>query len=333
MRFTRYLYEADDVKNSLRMDILKNKIDEVLFWTGELYYSGLNAEVWLLFFTTYYEFYYVTNVLMETQLLKLKQNDDIFTCAKSLCFMNQQTTFVFELNKLTELDIDVNYIYTTISGTIPKLKRSIELEHIKNIGFYIKKVTISDDLFNEAQEIISGCLNLKLPHINKCLRKLVFVSRISKSIYQKRFKTFKIIKPKIFVMTKEEIKTQMDINTLNGSLHTILERKRKYGVENTGLEILGYGADIVKKQHNMWFNWEYYAYQVPLWRERIEQYRGQPSSTEMEIIFPDEDIAEEFYQKFSFEPDEQKPETNSKAIKSIDYIDYLKWRDDIIKLK
>ena len=332
MRFTRYLYEVGDVKNSLIMSILKNKIDETLFWTGELYYSGLNAEVWHLLFTIYYEFYYVTNARMETQLLKLKKKDNIFTFAKSLCTLNRQTTFVFELNKLTELDdIDVDYIYTTITGTIPNLKRSVEREHIKNIGYYIKKVAISDELFNDAQEIITECLNVKLPHITENLSKLILISRISKSIYLKRFKSLKIIKPKISVMTEEEIETQKDINTINGSLHTILERKRKYGVENTGLELLGRSTDTDEKQYNMWFNWEYYAYHVPLWKKRIEQYKGKPSSTE--IIFQDEDNAEEFYQKYSFEPDEQKTETNSRAIKNIDYIDYLKWREDIIKLK
>lgn len=332
MRFTRYLYEVGDVKNSLIMAILKKKIDETLFWTGELYHSGLNAEVWHLLFTIYYEFYYVTNARMETQLLKLKKKDDIFTFAKSLCNLNRQTTFVFELNKLTELDdINVDYIYKTTTGTIPNLKRSIQCEHIKNIAFYIKKVSLSDEIFKQAQEIISDSLNVKLPHITENLSKLILISRISKSIYLKRFKSLKIIKPQISVMTEEEIETQKDINTINGSLHTILERKRKYGVENTGLELLGYNTDMDEKQHNMWFNWEYYAYQVPLWKKRIEQYKGKPSSTE--IIFPDEESAEDFYQKYSFEPDEQKTETNRKAINTIDCIDYLKWREDIIKLK
>ena len=69
---TRYLYFVDDVYNSLEQYIINRKktrkIDEALFWVGELYYSGF--EIWEFLFYMYYSYYYLDYSYIENKLIK-----------------------------------------------------------------------------------------------------------------------------------------------------------------------------------------------------------------------------------------------------------------------
>ncbi len=62
------------------------------------------------------------------------------------------------------------------------------------------------------------------------------------------------------------------------------------------------------------YNWLYYASFSPLWRERIEKYRGSLNNTTQQVDFTDEDDLQEFYFHFGYEPDEQTKETQEKNI-------------------
>jgi hypothetical protein len=61
----------------------------------------------------------------------------------------------------------------------------------------------------------------------------------------------------------------------------------------------------------------------------MEKYKGIPSDKQT-IEFENEDMAEEFYQCYSFDPDEQSSKTNNKAIKIVKELRYCDWRDNII---
>ena len=69
---TRYLYFVDDVYISLEQYIINpkktRKIDEALFWVGELYYSGF--EIWEFLFYMYYSYYYLDYSYIENKLIK-----------------------------------------------------------------------------------------------------------------------------------------------------------------------------------------------------------------------------------------------------------------------
>jgi len=52
-------------------------------------------------------------------------------------------------------------------------------------------------------------------------------------------------------------------------------------------------------------NWLYYASETPIWLERITQYKGKICRDEKRVIFPDENVEDEFYEVFGYEPDEQ----------------------------
>ena len=77
-RFTRYLYETDEVKISLMMSILNRNIDKALFWAAELFYSGLRAELTTELWLIFYDYYATLNPNFEKYLvskIKTEIND------------------------------------------------------------------------------------------------------------------------------------------------------------------------------------------------------------------------------------------------------------------
>ena len=60
--FTRYLYEVNQVKQSLELSLLDKNREESLFWAFELYYSGFQEETWqfiMRLYETHYQKYYM----------------------------------------------------------------------------------------------------------------------------------------------------------------------------------------------------------------------------------------------------------------------------------
>ena len=58
MKFTRYLYNTDEVLLTLLEALLKQKsVDECYFWVYEYYESGFHNETWDFIWKVYYDFY------------------------------------------------------------------------------------------------------------------------------------------------------------------------------------------------------------------------------------------------------------------------------------
>ena len=63
VKLTRYLYFLDECLYSLMFCLIraqKSSFDEVMFWAGEIYYSGNQEELWVHIWKMYYDFYAVT---------------------------------------------------------------------------------------------------------------------------------------------------------------------------------------------------------------------------------------------------------------------------------
>ena len=58
-------------------------------------------------------------------------------------------------------------------------------------------------------------------------------------------------------------------------------------------------------------DWLYHASFTPLWKQRITEYRGVIEDTR--VIFPDEDLFEEFHNHYDYEIDEQTKEMQSRV--------------------
>ena len=71
-------------------------------------------------------------------------------------------------------------------------------------------------------------------------------------------------------------------------------------------------TDIMKRI--IWYHWEYYAYNCPLWNERFNMYDITIDSDKNKIVFQDDDDLELFYSQFGYDPDEQSSETIDKGL-------------------
>ena len=55
---TRYLYFLDECFYSLLFGLInKTSFDEIIFWAGEIYYSGFEDRLWTHIWKIYYDFY------------------------------------------------------------------------------------------------------------------------------------------------------------------------------------------------------------------------------------------------------------------------------------
>ena len=108
-----------------------------------------------------------------------------------------------------------------------------------------------------------------------------------------------------------------DINKIKS--HHILSLACMYSIgENDylslfpGLERNKISFEELQKKY--WYHWLYYASFSPIWFKRIEKYKGKIVSEKENVLFLDEDLEEEFYQHFGYEPDEQKREIQDRNI-------------------
>jgi hypothetical protein len=72
-----------------------------------------------------------------------------------------------------------------------------------------------------------------------------------------------------------------------------------------------YENDIFQMWH---VDWLYYSSTTPIWKERIEEYNGKIDHESKKIIFENEDIEEDFYNRYGYEPDEQPAEIYKKCL-------------------
>ena len=74
IQLTRYLYFLDECFYSLLMALINKKsFEEVLFWAGEIYYSGFEKELWDHLWKIYYDFYAIRYPKFEKKINKMSK--------------------------------------------------------------------------------------------------------------------------------------------------------------------------------------------------------------------------------------------------------------------
>ena len=113
----------------------------------------------------------------------------------------------------------------------------------------------------------------------------------------------------------------------DGPLHTFLRDARKFGISPSisGFDLnrfhltpfphpyFGY-SDL---KTLMWYHWEYFAYNTPIWNKRFKRLNGVQNDDDKMVTFDDADDEYAFSEKYTYEPDEQSVETQSKCAKYI----------------
>ena len=294
-RFSRYLYEVDEAKISLMMSILDKRKDEAMFWAFELFRSGFVTELGELLLNIYDDFYATINPTFEKHV-------------------TNQTT-------ITETQL-----YEIISNMITKQHNAdIYLLRIIVEQFEIEPSTDESDLLAFASFILDDpdtslvlttLVNLGVAAINdKTPRKLMLVRFMQHKQKQHDMDSGCSKKRTLFIKKKTNDMFEVDIT--NVRTYKILEQVTKYGIdEHNYLSLFNLKRereDIVGAYRDYWLGC---AARSPVWLSRINEYGG--SVTEAgKVAFNNDELEDDFSNKYNLEPDEQKLETQNKTTQYI----------------
>jgi len=355
MELSRYLYEKSEVRASFINSLLKRKKPESLFWISEFFLSGWHQETLHLLWEVYYDFYYIYHSKMEKKLLNILKDvnlKNILTATTTLYYLKEKTTYTFELRliiKNTRIP-SVNYIYKQIPEQYKVYKHkhfiySIVKQHIINIGYYFQQannnsstITVSD-IYSDIKKLLGIDSFL---HKNKTIQQHMFIASISRyALFGETTPTIRIRNALFHIeSTLLKVITNEETDVAKQHPYRILENQRKYEIDDDiGLDHFSlprFQDDILNKKdiensvmYNIYYHWEYYAYNTPIWMARFTQYKGIQNHTTKEVEFPCEELAEQFYENYAYEPDEQSHVTNIKSAKNITEIQYNVWRSNV----
>ena len=123
------------------------------------------------------------------------------------------------------------------------------------------------------------------------------------------------------IVEDEEIKKHdtMDSDYDNSFYpYKILPLVTSHGIdEENYLSLFALQRETLDVKDAYYYHWDYYALGSPVWKERVEAFKGHANHETKRLDFPDDDYFEDFYNKYNYEPDEQKRETQNKNIQLI----------------
>uniref|UniRef100_A0A6C0HBD6 Uncharacterized protein n=1 Tax=viral metagenome TaxID=1070528 RepID=A0A6C0HBD6_9ZZZZ len=328
---TRYLYVTRYVKISLISALLEKDLDKALFWTFELYFSGLDQELFGLIWVVYYGFYASLNPELFDYLLESYNNwvksEDFDEKSKIVCLMvnnliiRNYSIDVFILSKLANsqnIDVtDLNFIKELEEKKFLLITKYI-MNHGKNMTILLQTYREILDYFkkkNKNKEIESFRKMTQVSNVNPgiILLSLLFTH------FNKKLK----IKMKKNVIVDSFDKNLDDFKTIQVQddlpAYKILPIAYQYEIfdENNYIHLFDNQKNLMKREEIIdiyQYKWLYHASFSPVWFYRIQKYNGVISHTKKTVVFPDEESMQDFYLFYGYEPDELPRSVQNKSI-------------------
>lgn len=318
--FTEFLYLKDELISSFIISLLfENDIDEPILYISELYHSKLYEDVYNIIWQAYFDFYYITNPELVGLINDTIENDkknksiqNIHSIVKNL-FKRDKSFPVFLLHQHIKIYGTKNK-FTAFRGKKPKflekyndishkILQSLDKFNWNNVSHFISAIKNEDidiifsdtvTYLNDKKKNITLDLNINYPN-----KKHILLS----------FITINYCKD---ISIKNDINCDFDIDYTPPNYDVIprklLHHNRKITIHN---ELIGafelYRHTITRKEliDLLWYNWEYLCKNCPLWNERFSEYKVTFDDEKKKPIFINDDLFEDFYEKYNLEPDEQ----------------------------
>lgn len=336
---TRYLYIYDEVLLSLQQSILtKSSFDEAVFWTCELFYSGYESKLWEFIYKLYYNFYAIIYPKYERKLTKLSENSNLEHILNAICILyhSKINIDVFKLYQvrpktptkhykkhplwLSEMGIDDKYSNFLIA---------LDKEHYLNMMYYLNKfddfIKVYEIVKRYFREIHGMKLNdkpvnsVKYNDLRHIITALILYLRKDISTINKK-SIFKKYTHSDFL---DQIKS--DNKPVERKYKTLPHRLRYTISDKIGCFKLSRSELNCSVSEMLWYHWEYFAYETPLWKKRFDKYKIKINHEKQKIEFLDVDEEEEFYDQWYYEPDEQTKEVQNRITIDIPKICILDW--------
>jgi len=357
IELTRSLYIKDEVELMIMDSLLyKKSVDEIIFWVAEYYYSGYNKELWNILWKCYYDFYAFTNPKLEYLLLKkhlawnkiyrrkitnvnaIKGYGYIIDFIKTLRICTS-TPNIFLFRLRVEQGLKTN-ILTLYKGRKPSLLskydekyrhfiHSLHKNDESNIIYYFNNYN-PDELYIQLVKYFEEDRHIRLNKECSAMiwSKLTYSKKhVLLGIYKIMFQTeSNISSNKILIKhTDKNIEYIKRLRYCNNIPFKFLKTMRQYGVTpRIGCFALS-RFNIDNLQNNIWYHWEYYAYNNPVWNERFRIFKGIINNVTNEVDFKNDTFQDKFYDKYGYEPDEQSREVQDKSYIHIQKLCMDKW--------
>lgn len=336
MTFTRLYYSVCDVKLNIIGSLLNNN-PNAIYWAFELFDSGFTKEVMELLIKIYYYFYASLNPTFENYIYTKLWNEYF---DKSDYCMRKSILNLFITNLLSrpfnyDVFILLNYARQTQKQSSDFKKEKIQ-EYVLNENYlclskFILNEMTNEDVIDEKNETINFIydefmnnhgfsLNKStiLKNIRKISKKFPFIERnvilLTKVLYL--FSKINKLKLGNSIYTEENI----GFNDLNNKITEILKDETirgwkklplciKYKTNEYNFRELFKNLPYKKPICELWSPEVFYyeCLTTPIWTNRIAEFGGNIKSDKY-VIFKNDDVSEEFYSKYWYDPEEQKRE-------------------------
>jgi len=337
---TRYLYHCEEVCHSLLTCLLvKSSFEETLFWASEIYYSGYQKEIWELLWKIYYDFFAIRNPKFEKKIKRAHKNwcdtHDVVHLIDVINFLYHSSTptlkvfylrtikatvptsiylgrtpkWVVSLN-LSKKEryvirsihkkslLDISYYLSQISDNIPRCYEIVWHYYTKIKGYSLKNQLVYEKItYTDKKHILYALICYLMMETDEELSKIRKIALVRK-LEQSSIDFFKETNISITPIWKTLPKRR---------LYAIHELVGAFPIERAKVDI--------EWNKILWYHWEYYARQCPLWAERFKKYKVIFDETTLQPKFINDDLLEEFYEKYNLEPDEQSRDCQEKSLR------------------
>jgi hypothetical protein len=316
---SEFLYLKDELIASFIVSLIyEADIDEPILYISELYNSQFYDDVYNIIWQTYFDFYYLTNPTIVSLIHDTITKDK---AEKSLENIHHIIKHLFKLDKsipvfLLHQQVKIygsNHKFTVFRGKKPKI-----LEKYNDVSH---KIIQSLEKFNwtNITHFISSVKEEELPVIFTDIHNYLIDKKKKKTLdisldyYNKKHMLLSLIlinycKDTSEKRTIDKIVIEYDTPNYEVIPRKLLETNRQITIHN---EVIGafnlYRHSVSRKElfQQLWYNWEYFCKECPLWNERFSECKVIFDDEKKKPIFPNDDLLEEFYEKYNLEPDEQ----------------------------
>lgn len=112
-------------------------------------------------------------------------------------------------------------------------------------------------------------------------------------------------------MNPEDIKIYETVKEESGRGPFVLRNACRFPIRKNIMNIFVCMVPDITEEYRM--HWIYHCWNCPLWRERIEKYKGSINHEMLSVDFEDDD-ADAFYDFYYYDPDEQSLEVQERSI-------------------
>jgi len=339
---TQHLYSADDVRQALATNILLKNKEKTLFWIKELMQSELTDSLITLLWNIYLTYYFALNpefynyLLKQTKRMREAQtqaqvedgdyqlNTEMMNAVTDIAanlMIRPFTADVLREGMRTDPEqLPIFFGHTDFpdtdvmdSNAVEDIMTAVAGDQIKPTNR--KKISTLfrnlDKLRKNPTKIAGGDVHIPID-IERAARNALIAAyatkqKMGKALFVSPSATETICVPSPCASADKPLQTHTAVSMSEELSFCAHDNPITDGSER--IEGASAAMRCAFGQH-----WEYYAHRAPIWERRIAAHRGAPYDATRKILWDDDDLQEQFYETYGYDPDEVGVEVARRCI-------------------